>query len=93
MQFRRTFDFFESVMRYFSYCSMLKIKFGMAFVSRRSFAYQDRTDLHEQICLRPRSFLLYSVSMLLFFFTYINTQTEKCKNAYCKSISLNIIIT
>lgn len=41
IQFTRTFDFFESAMRYFSYCSMLKIKLGMAFVSRRSFDYQE----------------------------------------------------
>lgn len=40
IQFTRTFDFLESVMRYFSYCSMLKIKLGMAFVSRRSFAFK-----------------------------------------------------
>lgn len=42
IQLPHTFDFFESVMRYFSYCSMLKIKSGMAFVSRRSFAYQEK---------------------------------------------------
>lgn len=42
IQLTPTFDFFESVMRYFSYCSMLKIKLGMTFVSRRSFAYQER---------------------------------------------------
>lgn len=37
-QFRQTFDFFESKMRNFSYCSMLKIKLGMALVSRMSLA-------------------------------------------------------
>lgn len=38
IQFTHTFDFFESVMRYFSYCSMLKIKLGMAF------AYQEKKE-------------------------------------------------
>ena len=38
MQLRGTFDFLESVMRNFSYCSMLKIKLGMALVSLRSLA-------------------------------------------------------
>lgn len=37
-----TLDFLESVMRYFSYCSMLKIKFGMPVVSRWSFAYHEK---------------------------------------------------
>lgn len=39
--FTQTFDFFESVMRYFSYCSMLKIRLGIALVSRKSFAFQE----------------------------------------------------
>lgn len=54
VQLTHTFDFFESVMRYFSYCSMLKIRFGMAFVSRRSFAYQVeeiRSDLLKYVIL------------------------------------------
>lgn len=37
-----TLDFFERVMRYFSYCSMLKIKFGMPVVSRWSLAYHEK---------------------------------------------------
>lgn len=76
-------------MRYFSYCSMLKIKLGIAFVSRRSLAYSEgggeSTDKHLlYICL---SIDLYYYSIITEIMNIIKCECY-CNESYYGSFVL-----